>query len=173
MKNQKLIWMAGTVTVVLIAVSIGFLLWQKGAPRRSCLQTAAHLQAALQSGDSAQILASIALPASLQGRTVAEQSEFLLKSLADEISADGLAVLQRDGQFDSLTNLFPAEAQQWAAQAGVPVENCLAFKLQRNGLRAELVLAPDSPYRTSHPTFRVVRCNNVKQMAGTTLSTTN
>jgi hypothetical protein len=42
------------------------------------------------------------MSAAVSGKTAAEQTEFLCKALADEISPEGLAVLKRDGQFGSL-----------------------------------------------------------------------
>ena len=39
------------------------------------------------------------------------------------------------------------------------VEDCVAFKMERAGIRAEVVLLREGE------TYRVVRCNNVKQMA--------
>ncbi len=104
-----------------------------------------------------------------------EQAEFLTKALADEISPEGLAVLQREGSFGPLATVFAAEAEGWAKQGGVKVEDCVAFKLERNGLRAEVVLAAGtplaprlSPLATS---MRILRCNNVKQLALSSLST--
>jgi len=87
-------------------------------------------------------------------------------------------VLKRDGAFGPLANLFPAEAETWAKQAGVKPEDCVAFKLERNGLRAEVVLVrtPDSPLvprPSSLPGYRILRCNNIKQLAQPPLSTTN
>ena len=69
-------------------------------------------------------------------------------------------MLQREGSFGLLRTLFPAEAEKWAKQAGVKPEDCVAFKMERTGVRAEVVLLREGQ------TLRVVRCNNVKQMAG-------
>ena len=46
----------------------------------------------------------------------------------------------KEGLFGPLQEMFPQEAAAWAAQAGVKVEDCVAFKLEQNGLRAEVVL---------------------------------
>ena len=65
--------------------------------------------------------------------------------------------------------MFPAEAEGWARQAGVNPDDCVAFKLDRNGLRAEVVLLKPSTLgsqsSTPEPSHRIVRVNNVKQMA--------
>lgn len=114
---------------------------------------------------SADLRDVLVLPFALQGRTDAEQTEFLRKALADEISPAGLAVLKRDGQFGPLTNIFPAEAATWTQQAGVNVGDCVAFKLERNGVRAEVVLVGEGSRGDAKTTFRIVRCNNVKQLA--------
>lgn len=71
----------------------------------------------------------------------------------------GLAVLQREGEFGTLSDLFPAEASTWAEQAGVKPEDCVAFKLDNNGSRSEVVLV------RNNENFHIVRCNNVKQLA--------
>jgi hypothetical protein len=93
---------------------------------------------------------------------------FIRKALRDEISPEGLVLLKKEGTFGPLTTVFPKEATNWAAQAGVKPEDCLAFRLDRtNSLRAEVVLArvPDSPPATRAsllPSFRILRCNDVK-----------
>jgi hypothetical protein len=176
MKRDLSISALGLLVLVIAAV-----LWQRckqDEPRRNCLASIESLHAALSSPDANGLMQFIALPAALQARTVAEQSEFIRKALQDEISLAGLAILNKRAQFGPLTNMFPAEASNWAAQAGVKPEDCLAFRLERNGQRAEVVLArtpgsPLVPRRSSLPSFRIVRVNNVKQLAPEALSTTN
>lgn len=109
------------------------------------------------------MLQTVMLPQALRGRTVSEQAEFLSKALRNEISPEGLAVLRREGKFGSLTNLFPAEARAWAEQAGVKPEDCVAFRMERDSIRAEVVLVREDE------AYRVVRCNNVKQLVATKL----
>jgi hypothetical protein len=161
--------------IVLVAVALlGAALswwWVHDAPRRQSLASLARLDNALHSGSHAELLDLIALPAAVQGRTAPEQSEFLVKALNDEISPEGLAVLRKHGDYGPLRKLFPVEAETWAKQAGVNPDQCVAFKLDRHGLRAEVVLVPDSPLapRPSSPGFRIVRLNNVKQMADSNL----
>ena len=153
--------------MLLIVAVVFWLRWKEGEPRRLAIQTLSELDTAVHTGNSPDLLKIICTPVAVQGRTAAEQAEFLSKALADEISAEGLAVLQREGAFGPLTNIFPAEAGKWAKQAGVTPEDCVAFKLERSGLRAEVVLARDSALGGPHSVFRIVRCNNVKQMAQT------
>ena len=162
----------GFVAGIGLALAVGLLSWlhwRQGVPRRSSLEALSQLNHALQSQSRDEFLATLVLPATLRSRTSAEQIEFLVKTLCDELSAEGLVELKRQAVFGPLKELFPAEAGAWAAQAGVKPEDCVAFKLERNGLRAEVVLlrSPDQEFRvTDHGTaFRVVRCNNVKQMA--------
>lgn len=81
-------------------------------------------------------------------RTRAEQIEFISKALRDELSREGLVVLKKEGRFGSLNELFPAEADVWAVQAGVKPEDCVAFRMERNGLRAEVVLVRNSGAQT-------------------------
>lgn len=153
---------------VVVAIAFGLLIrfqWQRNAPRRHSLEAVLAFAAALNSGNAAALLQTVVLPPAVSGRTPAEQTEFLTKALRDEISPEGLAVLQQEGQFGSLTNIFPTEAKAWADQAGVKPEDCVAFKLEHNGVRAEVVLVNDSALRNPNSLFRIVRCNNVKQLA--------
>jgi hypothetical protein len=159
----------GVVALVLIVAIVVWLRWKGAEPRRLAVRTLGRLDAALHTGNSPELLKLICTPAAIQGRTAPEQAEFLRKALADEISPEGLAVLERQGSFGPLTNLFPDEAEAWAKQASVKAEDCLAFKLDRNGLRAEVVLARLSTLNSQPSTcFQIVRCNNVKQLAQNT-----
>ena len=163
-----------TLGIALLAVAIvvtAVCWWVHDAPRRQSLASLVRLDNALHSGGHAELLDLIVLPAAVQGRTAPEQSEFLVKALNDEISPEGLAVLRKSGDYGPLRKLFPAEAEIWGKQAGVNPDECVAFKLERHGLRAEVDLVPDSPPATGHssPGFRIVRLNNVKQLADTNL----
>lgn len=159
---------------LLVAAACVFWLWRckQDEPRRIAIHALDIFTAALHTGDSHTLLQTVVIPTAIQGRTAPEQTEFLTKALRDEISADGLAVLQRKGAFGPLTNIFPAEAQAWAVQAGVKPEDCVAFKLEQNGLCAEVVLARDAgiqnPESGTQNRLRIVRCNNVKQLAAVT-----
>jgi hypothetical protein len=166
-------WTFGVVALLLVVVAVVWLRWKNGEPRRLAIRTLSQLDTALRTGNSPDLLKLICTPAAIQGRTAPEQTEFLTKALADEISPEGLAVLQREASFGPLTNLFPAEAENWAKQAGVKPEDCVAFKLERNGLRAEVVLAEEQEVRGQRTEdrgqperhYRILRCNNVKQLA--------
>lgn len=150
----------GVLALVLVVAVVVWLRWKGAEPRRLAIRTLGQLDAALHTGNSPDLLKLICTPAAIQDRTTPEQAEFLTKALSDEISPEGLAVLQRDGAFGSLTNIFPAEAEKWARQAGAKAEDCVAFKMERAGIRAEVVLLREGQ------AFRIVRCNNVKQIAG-------
>ena len=159
--------------LVLLAAVLSVLFWvhwQHDAPRRSSLQTLEQLRTALNSPVSDSLLDLIVMPAAMQGRTASEQTEFISKALHDEISVEGLAVLKKQGAFGPLEQVFPNEGKAWADQAGVKPEDCVAFKLERNDLRAEVVLAKlstlNSQPSTRTASYRIVRCNNVKQLAG-------
>ncbi len=149
--------------------------WVHDASRRASLTSLARLDAALHAGRRAELLDLLVVPAALQGRSAAEQSEFLAKALNDEISPEGLAVLRKHGAYGPLRKLFPNEAESWAKEAGVNPDACVAFKLERPGVRAEVVLVPDASLgtRPSSPGFRVVRLNNVKQLAEATSDSTS
>ena len=160
---------AGLLLLLLFGAGAVWLYWEKGEPRRVALTALASFSGSLRENDSSALLQTVVLPAAIQGRTTAEQFEFLQKALRDEISPEGLAALRRDGTFGSLTNIFPTEAARWSTSAGVKLDDCVAFKMERNGIRAEVVLVKESKPESPNPAFRVVRCNNVKQMAAAKL----
>ncbi len=162
------------LVVALLATAVWW--WVHDAPRRESLASLVRLDNALHSGSRAELLDLIVLPAAVQGRTAPEQTEFLVKALNDEVSPEGLAVLRKRGDYGPLRKLFPAEAETWAKQAGVNPEDCVAFKLDRNALRAEVVLVKPSTLNSQPSTggapYRILRLNNVKQLAETNLLTT-
>jgi hypothetical protein len=146
--------------IVLLAVAwFTFDRYQRGAPRRSAVSALAGLHSALAGRDTASALSQVEIPAAIAGKPPTEQQRWLGEMLQDEISAEGLAALTRQGRFGPVAELFPGEARRWADTARVPVEECVAFRMERDGLRAEVVL-----HRTPAG-YRIVRCNNVKQMA--------
>lgn len=100
------------------------------------------------------------MPQVITGQTSAEQTQFLSKALHDEVSPEGIRDLGKYAIFGPLNEVFPQEGSHWATLAGVRPEDCVAFKMEHAGVRAEVVLISDG-----HG-FRIVRCNNVKQMAG-------
>lgn len=143
--------------------------WLHDEPRRKSLASLTRLDAALHSANRAELLDLLVIPAAVQSRTAQEKSEFLTKALNDEISPEGLAALKQHGDYGPLKKVFPKEAAAWAALAGVHPDDCVAFKLERNGVRAEVVLLKPSNYEVElthgKAPYRIVRVNNVKQMA--------
>lgn len=140
--------------------------WRQGTARRESLSVLNQLEAGLAESNSDTLHQSMVMPAALQGRSMPEQTQFLRKALLDELSPEGLAALKKHGRFGILTKIFPDEAEAWANQAGVAPDNCVAFRMERNGHRAEVVLvetAGSSPNTESY--YRIVRVNNVRQMA--------
>lgn len=147
------------VVVSGLGVWLAWHAWQKDEPRRLCVSALEQLDQSLRRPGTA-CLETIVTPANLKALTPAEQSEFIHKALRDEVTPEGIRLLKRKAQFGKLSEIFPAEADHWAAQAGVPVTNCVAFKLDQNGMRTEVVLLLEGK------TSRIIRCNNVKQLAG-------
>ena len=157
----------GLVALLLVIVAMVWLRWKEGGPRRLAIQTLGQLDTALRTGNSPDLLNLVCTPVAVQGRTTAEQTEFIGKALRDELSAEGVAKLKRDGRFGPLTNLFPVEAQVWATHAAVRADDCLAFRLDRtNAPRVEVVLVRQTdtggPSAASTNAFRILRCNNVR-----------
>jgi hypothetical protein len=153
----------GACLLLVVAAGVFWITRQRGAPKRNSLHTMERLQSSLAGGDPNTIVNIVQLSSSLGQRTAPEQVEFLSKTLRDEVSAEGLVALAKGATFGPLQMVFPAEGNKWASQAGVKVEECVAFRMEKNGIRAEVVLVKQGD------SYRVIRCNNVKQMAGTNL----
>ena len=151
----------GAIVVVALALAVWgiFLFWQHGQPRREAVLAVSKLADNLANHQGSDLLDTVLIPAAVRSQTPAEQQEFLTKALADEISPAGVLALKRHGEFGDLKSVFPKEAAAWCRQAGVNADDCVAFKMEHDGIRAEVVLLREGE------TYRVVRCNNVKQMA--------
>jgi hypothetical protein len=150
----------GFAALLVVAVGLCWSKWKHDEPRRNSVQTLRTFCQTLASKNPGPLLQEIVLPQALASRTAAEQIQFLQKALRDEISPEGVAELKRRASFGPLKEVFPAEANRWATQAGVKPENCFAFKMERAGVKAEVVLVREGQ------NLRVLRCNNVRAMAG-------
>lgn len=166
----------GVVLLVVALLGAAGYWWVHDAPRRASLASLTRLDAALHSGSRGELLDLVIIPATVRGRSAPEQSEFLTKVLNNEISPEGLAVLRQRGDYGPLKKLFPAEAETWCTQAGVHPDDCVAFKLERKGLRAEVVLLKPSNFESEathgKAPYRIVRVNNVKQLADLNIANT-
>lgn len=101
------------------------------------------------------------VPSKFRGEARVAVERQMWEFLHDEISEGGLSILQKDGRFGPLREVFPEEANRWAEFFAVDPAHCLAFRLERAGIRAELVL-----YSTEEG-LRILRCNNIKALADT------
>ena len=108
--------------------------------------------------DSAKVESLMVIPPSLVEKTPLERKALIFELLTSEISSEGAKQIASKGQFGPLKDVFPNDAAQWAA--GVPIDDCVAFRMEREGIRAELVLLKSADKHL------VLRCNNVRQMAG-------
>ncbi len=59
------------------------------------------------------------------------QANFMSKALQNEVTEEGLRLLRRDGRFGPLQELFPEGGARWADAAGVNLDDCVAFRLDR------------------------------------------
>ena len=150
------------VLLPLLAIAVGLFVYRsrcaQDRPRRMSLRALQDFQQTLQAAKADALLAAVAVPAALKDRTPAEQVEFVSKALRDEVSPEGIAALRAKAVFGPLKDIFPVEGAKWAQQAGVAVSDCVAFKAEKNGIRAEVAIA------TNGPQYRIVRLNNVKQL---------
>ena len=102
----------------------------------------------------------VLLPSVYRQRTIQEQNDFVRKALTDEISEEGVRVITSKGEFGTLREIFPMEAESWTKPHGINPDECVAFKAFRGGIRGELVL------QMHGADYRIVRCNNIRQLAG-------
>ena len=147
------------VILTSLIAGMGVLVWQHVQPRRVAIIEVSKLADNLANNRGAELLDTILIPVAIQSRTPSEQEQFLAKALADEISSAGVESLKRHAKFGTLKAIFPIEAAAWCSQAGVNEDDCMAFRMERNGIRAEIVLVREGS------NFRVLRCKDVKQMA--------
>ena len=150
----------GSIIVILVCCGIFALnRYRRGEPRRNALAVISEIDRALTSSEVSKTMPLLELSPTLAARSPEDQVQWIAEVLRDEVSAAGLAELRRHARFGPLAQMFPEEAKRWAESAHLAVESCVAFRMERGGIRAEVVL-----HQT--PTgFRVLRCNNVKQMA--------
>jgi hypothetical protein len=157
MGRRFLLLVAATLVLTLVCL-LGYS-WRRNEPKRRFVQALQVFRAALDSPDSERLLKLVAAPQVVQGKTPQEQAEFIRKALKNEISEDGLRVIASQGSFGPLSQIFPVKGLVWARQAGVNPNDCVALKCEHNGPIAEVVM------EVRGETYRVVRCNNVKQLA--------
>lgn len=152
-------WVLLGVAFVLLAA--GFLIadFLMLIERRKALAQISSLVTTLESGSPGELVRIVRVPASLGEKTVAEQAQWLRDVLREEIDEDGLAELRSHGQHGPLLELFPDSATAWTVGSGVSPENCLAWRMERSGITAEVV------YTNSPEGVRFLRINNVAQMA--------
>jgi hypothetical protein len=143
-----------------LVAGVLFLLWQHGQNRREAVQVVSKFADDLANHRETDLLKIVLSPAAIRNQTLEEQQEFLAKALTDEISLTGVEALKQHAEFGPARSVFPDEYSAWCQQAGVDAANCFAFKMERNGLRAEVILVKEGS------AYRIIRCNNVKQMGG-------
>ena len=146
--------------IAILLSAAAFWIWRSGESRRTALVAVNHLADGLASPQKDGLLNTVLVPRSLASLTPQEQTEFLVKALADEISPEGVQALKQHAEFGPVKSVFPNDYSKWCNQAGANPDDCVAFKMERAGISAEVVLLREGE------TYRVVRCNNVKQMAG-------
>lgn len=146
--------LGGTLLIATYALSR-----HKTAPQRAAMAVASDVCQQLMVGENSDVLDNVILPSVYADRTDAEKMEFLTKALRDEMSEEGLRTLLKKGEFGPLLDVFPNRGKTWAEKAGVPVDECVAFRLEQNGVVAELVIHQQGGIQ------RIIRANDIKQLA--------
>ena len=132
---------------------------KENAPEREAASYASRFMEVATGAAEGALRDFTILPAAIASRTPQEQEDFVRKALRDEISEGGLAILVEEGTFGPLAEVFPEDFEKWATALNVDPTACVAFRLDKGAIRAELVLRKDGTY------YRIVRCNNVAQLA--------
>ena len=153
---MKKIFTTMLLLILVIASILLILRWDKTKPRRDAVRFVHGVYEQLFTANDADVLNKIVLPSSYNTRTDTEKIDFLRKALRDEISEEGLRRIAKEGEFGALLDIFPETGNEWASKAGVGAGDCVAFRLERNGIRSELVV-----YVGTTPN-RMVRANNIK-----------
>jgi len=139
--------------VILVAA---FLARQSGVLEQQALATLSELERAVIEGN-AELLAQIVLPpATVRGRSRVEGDRLLLEILSGEVTAEGVELLRRRGQWGPLLDVFPEEAEKWTDPVGIDPALCVAFRLDGSESRAEVVMV------NQEDRMRVLRCNDVR-----------
>lgn len=152
-----------SVLLVIIGLAAMAFRWSREAPRRNALDSLVHLNALVAGASQGTVSDVVVFPDLMKEKSREQASRWLRDVLRDELSPEGVAALRKEGDFGKLTDLFPEHALSWAKAAGAAPDECLALRMDRAGVTAEVVLVP-GPHG-----FRISRCNNVKQMASPTL----
>lgn len=147
-------WILAIVFITAAAIISREYPWS--SPRRRAIQPADRLASAVASRNQAEAAKYVQLP---ESSSQLLEGDAIIDTLKEEISPRGVSILARKGQFGPLREVFPAEVDRWAKAFGVNPDHCVAFRMEKDGLRAELVILQQGD------SFRVLRCNNVKQMA--------
>ena len=132
-----------TITLGLVSaatVLAVWVIWKHREPRRNSIHALECLETSLNSYKADALVADVVIPPALSQRTISEQAEFIRKALRDEVSPAGIAELNKGAAFGPLREIFPAQADRWSQQAGVNVDDCVAFRLERSGVQAQVVI---------------------------------
>jgi hypothetical protein len=152
-----------TSLVIIIGIALAICVYrthqEDASPQLESIRVLQNLHQILTQPDDTALLSAVVVPGAYKSRTTQEQADFIRKALRDEVSSEGISVLMEEGQYGPLIAVFPEEATNWAQRFGVEIDDCVAFRAERNGLRAEVVILG------SGPTGKILRCNNVKQLA--------
>lgn len=154
-KLLVLLCLAGAASAA-IGIWLGFL---HNTPRDQAVDLMGRIDRSLSESDGDTLVALVHPSPAFSHRTRDEKKRWLAEVLRSEISPEGLAILEREGQFGPLIEVFPARGPRWAEIAGAPLEKCSAFRLERGAIQAEVVFVETSEG------IQLLRCNNVSQLA--------
>ena len=150
-----------SVAVLVFSAAIvgapGFSAGQANAAREPTKEQAlANLRAmcaALEAGNLDKAIVFIATP---PGGGVAEVKQIAKRMLeAQEISKDGIDVIERDGKWGKLAEVKPKKGAEWAAKFNVPLAQCYAIE------------HPDGAEAAFHfdgKVLKIIRCDDIGKL---------
>ena len=162
MRHSPIALLIGLIAILAcIAFVFTWKNWQVSRPKRMAIQYVNRFSEMVtaKSADG-NPFEMVLLPSVYRQRTVQEQNDFVRKALMDEISEEGVRVIASKGEFGTLREMFPVEAESWTKPHGINPDECVAFKASKGNIQAELVL------QVIENDYRIVRCNNIRQLAG-------
>jgi hypothetical protein len=128
--------------------------------RMRAASAAYQLSEAIHRQDGKNTRGFMVAPPVFADHSQVEKGLLTLELLNNEVSAEGLDILANEGEFGPLNTLFPDQASAWLQPYGLSSDACVAFRLKRGQLTAELVL-----HRQPNGSYKVIRANDIRQLA--------
>jgi len=155
MRSRKASLLLAALVVVGVVALISVYLVNQG-PRKQAIAKLEELEQVIREGNSARLLEIVVLPTVVRDRAPVERDRLLREILKGEVTPEGIEILEREGKWGHLVEVFPEEAARWTEPIGIDPAECVAFRRDGGQFRAEVVLHRDGRG------LRIIRCNDVR-----------